>query len=347
MRGHPVFDFPPGELTELRALTPDQAIAEASARRDAVLDARQLRALGLSSSGIRRRVERRSLFRRHQGVYAVGRADLTRRGEARAALLRCGRGAVVSHRTAGWLQDLLGPSGIVHVTTTARGEAPGRAAGVHRHYTARWRPGDVVWVEGLPCTGVARTLADLAGARSATFAAAWDNADQLRLLDVPSLAEQLIAPRPGRGVLRARLEHLDETPPTESVLEERFVALCRDSGLGPPAVQQPLRVGDRQGRVDFVFTAERLAVEVDGRRWHAIQAAQDADREKDMALREAGLEVHRYGWRQVVHDAPRVARILQLALADRRLRASCRSSATTPKAREASPTTSPAPPARG
>lgn len=324
MLGNPVFDIPPDELARLRALTPDQAIAEASARRDAVLDGRQLRALGLSSSGIRRRVERRSLFRRHQGVYAVGRPDLTRRGEARAAVLRCGRGAVLSHRTAGWLQDLLGPGATIHVTSAGRGGAPGRATGVHLHCTARWRPDDVVWVEGLPCTSVSRTLADLAGTPGVAFAAAWDNADQLRLLHVPALADQLVHPRPGRCVFRARLMHLDEAPPTESVLEERFLALCLASGLGMPALQQPLRVGDRAGRVDFVFTVERLAVEVDGRRWHAIQATQDADRDKDMALREGGFEVHRYGWRQVVHDGPRVGRILELALAERRLRRSCR-----------------------
>lgn len=108
-------------------------------------------------------------------------------------------------------------------------------------------------------------------------------------------------------MLCARLEHYDASPPTESVLEERFLELCRVFSIPSPVCQWPLGSGDRLGRVDFVWPGKRVAAEVDGRRWHAIQAAFERDREKDLQLREAGFDPHRYTYRQVTDQAARVA----------------------------------------
>lgn len=319
MRWHALFDFEPAELARLRALPTEHAIAEAAAARDGVLDHRQLSALGVSASAIGRRRERRVLFRRHRSVYAVGRADLTRRGELRAALLRCGRSAALSHRSAAWLLDLLASSrSRIDVTTTGHGASPGRGSGVELHYTRRWMPGEVVWVDGFPCTSVSRTLADIAaGSPQKEFGRAWDNADQQLLLDVGTLGAQIERQRAGAGLLRLRLEHHTEAPPTESVLEDMFLTLCSTSGIRRPRCQWPLGAEDRSGRVDFVFFPERVALEVDGRRWHAIQAAHDRDRQRDLELREAGFDPHRYTYAQLRDHPARVALVVRSALAAR------------------------------
>jgi hypothetical protein len=115
-------------------------------------------------------------------------------------------------------------------------------------------------------------------------------------------------------LLRVRLERYDLAPPTESVLEELFFRLCGTYSIPMPVCQWPLAADDRTGRVDFVWPDPRVAVEVDGRKWHAIQAAFERDREKDLQLREAGFEPHRYTYRQVVEQPGRVARDVLRAL---------------------------------
>lgn len=311
----PLFDFAPAELAHLRTLSPGRAISEASHARDGILDHRQLRALGLSDSAISRRVENRSLHVHHRGVYAVGRPDLTRRGRLRAALLRYGPGAALSHATAAAQIEMLSPRGRIDITVTTRPARPKRSAGVDLRYTRRWLPGEVTWVDGLPCTSVARTLADLAGSpRRRDFVRAWNHADQQLLLDVGTLGRQVARRRRGSRVLAARLTRHDSAPPTESVLEELFFDLCSAFGLPRPLCQWPLQIEDRPGRVDFVLD-DRVAVEVDGRKWHAIQAAWEADHAKDLALRERGYDPHRYSYWQVKNKAPQVGSVLRAAVA--------------------------------
>jgi hypothetical protein len=316
MTHHPLFDFEPGERARLRTLSPTLAIVTAAASRDGVLTHRQLRALGVSDSAITRRIDDGRLHVRHRGVYAVGRMDLTRRGRSRAALLRYGRSAALSHRAAAAEHDLIASRGRVDVTVTSRPDRPPRSRGVDLHYTRRWGPGDVVWVHGLPCTSVERTLADLAGGpRNRDFVRAWNTADQRLLADVSQLGRQLARRRRGWRTLRSRLERADAVPPTESELELLFLELCRTYGLPAPVCQWPLITEDRSGRVDFVWPDLGVAVEVDSRRWHAIQDAYERDREKDLALRQAGFDPHRYTYAQVQRKAPQVAAAVRAALA--------------------------------
>jgi hypothetical protein len=60
----------------------------------------QLLALGMHPQAVKHRVSTGRLHAVHRGVYAVGRRDLSRNGELMAAVLACGQGAVLSHRSA-------------------------------------------------------------------------------------------------------------------------------------------------------------------------------------------------------------------------------------------------------
>jgi hypothetical protein len=334
MAFHPLFDLEPAERAHLRTLPVGRRIVTAAAPRDGVLTHRQLRALGVSASAITRRLHNGLLHERHRGVYAVGRSDLTRRGRLRAALLRYGRSAVLSHRTAAAEHELLPARGRVDVTVTARPDRPPRSAGVDLFYTRRWLDGDVVWVEGLPCTSVARTLADLAGGtRRRDFVRAWNRADQQLALDVGPLGRQIGRRRRGWRTLRARLEHYAAAPATESVLEDMVLEMCARFGIPPPVCQWPLAVEDRSGRADFVWVDEGVALEADSRAWHAVQEAYERDRAKDLALRQAGFDPHRYTYWQIKHKAPEVAAVLVAALADGAVRSRARSAGADPNAR--------------
>src|SRR5918996_4736448 len=83
----------------------DAAVAQLAARQHGCVALAQVRELGLSSTGVRSRVAAGKLHRLHRGVYAVGHPALPPRGLWMAAVLACGPGAVLSHRSAAALWD--------------------------------------------------------------------------------------------------------------------------------------------------------------------------------------------------------------------------------------------------
>jgi hypothetical protein len=85
----------------------DAAIARIAARQHGLIIAAQLYALPLSPAGVAGRVKAGRLHRIHRAVYAVGHPQLSDEGRWMAAVLACGDGAVLSHRSAGELWGML------------------------------------------------------------------------------------------------------------------------------------------------------------------------------------------------------------------------------------------------
>jgi very-short-patch-repair endonuclease len=99
------------------------------------------------------------LHRVFAGVYALGNPELSDTGRYWAAILASGPDAVLSHRTAGELWQLIPTkSRILHTTTTHRGRGHHDQVRVHR--TRRLRPAERTRRHGIPITTVARTLLD-------------------------------------------------------------------------------------------------------------------------------------------------------------------------------------------
>jgi hypothetical protein len=141
----------------------DRAIAAIAGRQHGVVSLEQLRALTLSDRAVRGRVVAGRLHSLHEGVYAVGHTSLTPEGRWMAAVLACGEGAVLSHRSAAILWGLREGGG-PRVEVTSRRRVGRTREGILVH----WRPGldasDMTARDGIPCTSVARTLLDLAEA---------------------------------------------------------------------------------------------------------------------------------------------------------------------------------------
>ena len=57
-----------------------------------------------------------------------------------------------------------------------------------------------------------------------------------------------------------------------------------------------------RGIVDFGDPESMTVLEVDGRRWHAIEQAQVDDRRRDRMAQRHGWRVIRFTWAEVVHD---------------------------------------------
>lgn len=210
-----------------------------------------------------------------------------------AAVLACGEGAVLSHRSAAELWNLLRTQdGPVDISTPAHSGRRKRG-GIRLHRCASLVPGTTIQRLGIPVTTPARTIADLRG-------------------NVPPWQWR-------RAVRQAELAGFRLDPEvgsdgTRSDLERDFLRICRRAGLPPPEVN--VKVG--RWTVDFLWRAERLAVETDSYLYHRGRIAFQDDHARDLDLRGRGYRVRRFDERQINEEPDRIAADLAEALGARR-----------------------------
>ena len=192
---------------------------------------------------------------------------------------------------------------------------------VAARYSAHAQPSlsaaDATTDDGIPCTTVARTLLDLAAEvdeRGTERALA--RAEMLHLFDLRALeggAARANGHR-GAGVLANLVARWNDHGLTEEGIEERFFSACDAAGLPRPVANQWLVLLDRQVKADFLWAAERLVVETDGRASHSTRAAFEDDRRRDQSLLLAGYRVVRFTWRQVAAEPERVTAAVRALL---------------------------------
>jgi very-short-patch-repair endonuclease len=269
---------------KLAKTRPDLLITRLAARQHGVVSTAQLLAAGFTHDSIRRRVDAGWLHRIHRGVYAVGHRNLTHQGWWMAAVLACGEGAVLSHRSAAMHWGLLGArKRRVDVTVpSTSGRSLRKNIQVHR--STGLTPKAATIRKGIPTTTPARTILDLR-----------------RVVDRPTLEG---------AVAQAEILHLPignvpglHHEPTRSELERRFLRLCRRHGLPKPEVN--VRIGPYE--VDFLWREHKLIVETDGYRTHGGKVASHHDKARDARLRMMGLSVQRFGYLHVMEDPRFVA----------------------------------------
>ena len=94
------------------------------------------------------------------------------------------------------------------------------------------------------------------------------------------------------------------------IRDRRFLDLARKGRLPPPEAN--VRIGRYE--IDFLWREARLAVEVDGFRFHSSQPAFERDRLRDAELLAQGYRVMRVTWRQMTREPEavlvRLARLL-------------------------------------
>lgn len=169
---------------------------------------------------------------------------------------------------------------------------------------------------GVPATSVARTIIDLL--------VDLDLADAVALVEAalrgdPELAHDLTAERrrrlPRRGaqhVARALdfAGHL-----SESVLESHARVLWATAGLPVPVQQAVIRVDGRfVARVDFLWPASRLVVEVDGMSKYREPGALQAEKSRQNRLIAAGYTVLRFTWADIHQRPDAVIRMINTKL---------------------------------
>lgn len=288
-----------GDVVIAARIPPDRIIASLAERQYGVVSTPQLLAAGIGRSAIATRVRRDGLHRLHRGVYAVGHTALVPGAREMAAVLACGDGAAISHRSAAVLWGLVEErEGPIDVTVPrSRGSRPGLRIHRSRSLTAE----SIRTLRGIPVTTVTRTLIDFAeAAPDRELERALDEATVQRLTTRATLIAAVGDNTGHRGAARIRklLEHSDPPTLTRSEAEERFLSLVRMAELEAPEVNVRLH----RHLVDFLWPRRRLVVEIDGFRFHSSRAAFERDRRRDAELGAAGYRVIRVTWRQLTEE---------------------------------------------
>ena len=259
--------------------------------------------LGLGKAAVTRRVGAGRLHVVHKGVYAVGHLGLGREGRWLAAVLACGEGAALSHRSAAALWGIRDWE-LRRPEVTAR--TVKRHAGIASH-RGRLLDADRALHLRIPVTSPSRTLVDLAHLLDEDdLVRALREAMWRRLYDRPALDDAL-ARRPSVKLQRL----LNAVDVTQSELEDRFLWVCDRHRLPKPRTQH--RIGART--YDFAWPEQRVVVETDGWRAHGTPHAFQADRTSSNALQLAGWLVLRFTREDLTRRARRVARDVRTALA--------------------------------
>jgi very-short-patch-repair endonuclease len=236
-----------------------------------------------------------------------------------AAVLACGKSAVLSHEAAAELWEIRQSRGGSHgrtqidITIPSERGARGRP-GVVVHRVPSLRREEMAIRYAIPVTSPGRTLLDLATMLPRRqLERAMDEAERLNLCTEDDLGEIVHAHfgRAGAGALGDLIrEHHAGSTATRNDFEELFLALCRDRRLPQPEVNVSLL----DYVVDFMWPSARLIVEVDGRATHATRRAFQEDRDRDGRLAVAGYRVLRFTWWDVTRRpavvADRVRRLL-------------------------------------
>ncbi len=290
------------------------SVAALAARQYGIVSASDLAGLGYSRANVSSEVAKAHFHPLHRGVYAVGHANVTRHAHCLAAVLACGEGALLSHRSAAWLWGLtLRWQLPIEVTTPV----PRRVrTGIRPHSSQALEVADRSSSERIPVTAVPRTLLDFAAVDPKFIGRALDRAERLGLLDMPAI-EALLARSPGcRGSARLRKAvDIYRLPGfTRSGVERRFLALVRDAGLPRPATNFFIEGYE----LDAYWEAERFAVEIDTYEYHGGHAAFEEDRLRQENLKLAGIEMTRITGTRIARKPAAVAQRLRRLLAQRR-----------------------------
>lgn len=294
-------------MTPTRHRSRGEAAWRLARRQHGVVARRQLLALGFSAEAIRYRIKIGRLHRVRRGVYAVGREEISAEGRWTAALLVCGDGAFLTHRSAGALYGIC-------AERPGRIEVGVRDAHAHRFedIRSRRRPtlaaAQVGLVRGVAVTSPVQTMLDLATVQGPRYLLRSINEADIRdVIDAERLRRE-IEERPGAAGVRPlrRLLDRDTFALSREELERLFLPLAREVGLPLPLTQ----VIVNEYEVDFFWPELGLVVETDGWRYHRTPAAQSRDALRDQVHTASGLTPLRFSHHQVKYEPDHVRRIL-------------------------------------
>lgn len=297
-------------------------ITDIAERRHGLVTARDLHRIGVTE-GRRRGLRRAGILRpAARRVYRIAGAPRTVRQRVLESCLATG--GTASHRTAAALHGLPGfvLDAPIEVLVPA-GRRTARSAEARIHTTTSLPPDDLVEIDGIPTTGVARTLFLLAALvpeiTPDTVRDAVDSAVASNLASDPWLWWRLeklrCRGRNGVSVFETILVRRAGGEVTESWLERRTLQVLRDAGLPLPLCQRRIHChGAFAARVDFLYAQEQVVIEVSGYTTHRSRAQTTADAARRRVLTLEGYRVHEFTYDEVVRTPEAIVQVVRAAL---------------------------------
>ena len=273
---------------------------------------------GLSYKQLQGRCRSGDLFRPFPSVYALGGIPLSDEGRLLGAILAAGAWAGAAGASSAALHEL---EGFVLGTPEIVVRSGWRCPGVLVHRITQAETLALELVKGIPTTGVARTILDLAAARPLPeVGRALDDALRRKQLTVSTAWDELEATG-GQGRLgtRAMRKLLWLRDPRDEAVASKFEArLLRILKLiGREPFEPQYEIFDRGrfvARPDFAFPARRVAVEAHSFRWHSDVDRWSRDVRRDRALRRLGWTVLYFTYEDVFRHPNEVQAEIQDAL---------------------------------
>jgi putative AbiEi antitoxin of type IV toxin-antitoxin system/uncharacterized protein DUF559 len=277
-------------------------------RQHGIVARRDLLALGFSPEAIEHRVAKGRLHAVARGVYAVGWPLLTDERRWMTAVLACGEGAALSHRSAAALWGIgRERDSTVDISIPRRYRC--RRPGIRARGRPTLRAEDIVMHRQIPVTRPALTVLNLATELDdPALERTVNEADKRDLIDPDALRDSLedFAGEPGVRALRALLDrHTFRL--SDSHLELLFRPIAAAAGLPPPLTKAEVNGFE----VDFFWPDLGLVVETDGLRYHRTPSAQARDHLRDQTHTAAGLTALRFTHHQVKYEPRRVRNVLK------------------------------------
>jgi very-short-patch-repair endonuclease len=294
----------------------DGILAQMAGRRRGVVTREELLAVGLSADQIEARIASGALIRIHPGVYIVGHMALAPYAMEAAALVACRPRALLGGRSSAGLWRLpVEPASEIDLLVVGRNRR--NLPDVLVSSISHLAPGELRRIEGLRLASPSLTILDLAAdltLEELTACVHEARVNNAKLTDYQLRATLRAHPnRRGARPLGALLRAEGAATVTRSEAERRALRLMRAHGLDP---ESDVRLG--RYRVDFLFRAEKLIVEVDGFRFHATPERFVADRRRTAALMGMGYVLFPLSWSDLTDGASSAMTRLLAALDERR-----------------------------
>lgn len=266
---------------------------------------------GLSTRQIDYRIRTGAWIREHESVYRHRMSSASWESELLAAVMSSK--GIASHRCAAALWGLeLYSQPPAEVTVPERGIS---TASFRLHRSKQWHLRDPVTMNGIPCTGVERTILDCGAVSSARTVERLAEAairhrktSWMKLVDCLSIHS--IQGRNGclnlRRVLQLRLE--DRTIPL-SDFSRRVAHLLEDGGVPKPVLEYRI-LDDSQNLImqaDLAWPKRKKAWELDGLQFHFGRTDIERDRRKRNRAKAHGWSIQEILWSMLVQSPDQLA----------------------------------------
>jgi hypothetical protein len=240
----------------------------------------------------------------HAGVYAVGYIRRRPLERGHAAVLACGKGALLSHDSAAALYGLREWPRVPEVTVVTHRLRPG----VRLHRSRTLTRADVTRQYGIPVTTAARAILDVAERLSdAELIQIVSDARRAARLGPTELHRLLASSVRAAGLIDP------EQAPSESIFMAMFLLFLKRYRLPIPLTEYWFH----GFRVDAIYPAHRLIIELDSWEFHSNPLQFERDRTRDAVAIRYRHDTLRITWKRMTQHPRQLAAELRALLADR------------------------------